>query len=304
MNKESQNAKQEIEVLLSRIKSCGLSADEPVLSNYCYESLIKKEKEKVKLQVYFGKKGIKKVLQGNKDSSLHAQLSEIVFGKTLFTGLKPEELSEPNSYIGTDESGKGDFFGPLVIAGVGLDEQEIQALKKIGVKDSKALVDTSISKISFEIKKIIGNNFSIILITPETYNKLFLQMKNVNRILAWGHAKVIENILEKKNYSEAISDKFGDESLILNSLQSKGSKINLYQRTKAERYTAVAAASILARDKFNFWFESNSKELNIKLPKGASEKVILTANEIKSKFGEDSLTKYVKRHFKTFEKLT
>ena len=86
----------------------------------------------------------------------------------------------------------------------------------------------------------------------------------MNRILGWAHAKVIENLLENQiNVEEAISDKFGDEKYIYTSLQEKGKNITLHQVTKAERYTAVAAASILARDRFNSWFRHEKAKIGI-----------------------------------------
>ena len=162
---------------------------------------------------------------------------------------------EPEQYIGTDESGKGDYFGPLVICGVYVNKDTSSRLKNIGVKDSKVLSDNAIKDITLRIKKIIDNNYDIIVITPGKYNILHEKMKNVNRILGWGHAKVLHNLLEKCEAKEAISDKFGDEKYIVDSLPEQWKDIKLHQLIKAERFTAVAAASILARNKFCEWFE-------------------------------------------------
>jgi ribonuclease HIII len=128
-------------------------------------------------------------------------------------------------------------------------------------------------------------------------------MKNVNKILGWSHAKVIENLLEKENVANAISDKFGDERLIQSQLQEKGKKINLMQFTKAEKYTAVAAASILARNRFNEWFVEQVKTNNLVLPKGASKIVDTTLRYIKEKYGVGYLYDIAKVHFKTTNKI-
>ena len=162
---------------------------------------------------------------------------------------------------------------------------------------------TEIEKSSKEIKKIAGNHYSLVAIFPEKYNELYRSFRNVNRLLGWGHAKVLENILDKQEVVEAISDKFGDESFIRNSLQEKGKKVILHQFTRAERYTAVAAASILARDRFNDWFAERNKELNFQLPKGASSQVEQAARELKSLYGEDFLKRIAKLHFKTSKKI-
>ncbi|MCL5029908.1 MAG: ribonuclease HIII [Bacteroidetes bacterium] len=269
---------------------------------YNFEVTVSGKSDQIKVLVYFGKKGIKTVLQGNVDSKIYHEINNLLFGEKLSLNSL-DDFSEPENYIGTDESGKGDYFGPLVICGVFADKKNLAELKKIGVKDSKELSDNLIKKISLEIKEIIGNKFSIIIITPEKYNQLHEKMKNVNRILGWAHAKVLENLLEKFETGEAISDKFGDENYIRNSLQGKGKNILLHQYTKAERYTAVAAASILAREKFCNWFDVQKNKYGLELPKGASSKVDNEARSIKEKFGYEKLNELVKLHFKTTLKI-
>ena len=269
---------------------------------YNYEVTLSGKNEKIKIQVFFGKKGTKTLLQGNKESELYKKIFDLVFGAGLFVETN-SDFKEPEEYIGTDESGKGDYFGPLVIAGVYADSKTIALLKKAGVRDSKELNDSAVNKISFEIKKIIGNKFSIVVISPEKYNKLYNDFKNLNKLLGWAHSRVLENILKIQSSAEAISDKFGDERFIINSLQEKGKEIKLHQFTKAEKFTAVAAASILARNKLNEWFSYKSSEINIEIPKGASEKVEGTARKLISLFGTEFVSKLVKLHFKTSGKI-
>jgi ribonuclease HIII len=283
-------------------ESYGLSVSTITKAAYNYESVVSDGKDKVKLQVYFGKKGNKVVLQGNKELDLYKKLRELVFGEDLFSN-GTTEIKEPEIYIGTDESGKGDYFGPLIIAGVFVNGETIRKLRIAGVRDSKDLNETAIRKTAAEIKKIISEAYNIITITPEKYNELYLNFKNVNKLLGWGHAKVLENILEKFPAAEAISDKFGNERYIKDSLQKEGKNLNLVQVTKAERFTAVAAASILARDKFNEWFEKKNKELKVQLPKGASSAVEQKAVELKNMFGREFLLNLVKLHFKTSKKI-
>ena len=252
--------------------------------------------------MYFGKKGIKTILQGNINSVLYAEINKIVFGETLFKVNNPI-TDEPNQYIGTDESGKGDYFGPLVICGVYVNQNTFSALKKAGVKDSKELSDDAIREISFKIEGIIENSYDLISLTPGKYNILHDKMKNVNRILGWGHAKVLNNLLEKYDVKEAISDKFGDDKYIINSLPEQWQNIKLHQYTKAERFIAVAAASILARKKFCEWFEVQKRGLGFELPKGASSLVEEAALKIKNIYGFDKLNELVKFHFKTTLKI-
>jgi len=172
-------------------------------------------------------------------------------------------------------------------------------LDEIGVRDSKLISHGLIRNLAESIKKISGQEcFNIVIINPPRYNELYAKFGNLNKLLAWGHAKVLENILNQKESVTAISDKFGDERLILESLQEKGKRLQLHQFHKAEKYTAVAAASILARDRFNDWFDKQKKELMIDLPKGSSQKVKDAARQIKAQYSDEILHKLTKAHFK------
>jgi len=204
-------------------------------------------------------------------------------------------------YIGTDESGKGDYFGPLIIAGVLVDEKNILTFQEMGLRDSKKISDFSIAKLAPKIKE--ASSHSIIIINPGKYNELYGKFKNLNSLLAWGHARAIENILEKTHCQNAVSDKFGNESLIKNALMKKGKKINLIQETKAEdKNIAVAAASILARDEFLKRIKNLSLEYGIQFQKGAGEKVKTQTEEFIQKYGFEMLSNIAKMHFKTTPK--
>ena len=204
-------------------------------------------------------------------------------------------------YVGTDESGKGDFFGPLVIAGVMLDEKNRLIFEELGIKDSKTLKDEQILKMAQQIQK--HSVYSVVAISNEKYNELYTKFKNLNKLLAWGHARVIENILEKQSCEYALSDKFGDESLIQNALQKHGKKIILEQRTKAESDIAVAAASVLARATFVQKMNYMETFFGLKFPKGCNDRVKLAASEFIKKYGKGRLKEVCKAHFKTYNEV-
>jgi ribonuclease HIII len=199
--------------------------------------------------------------------------------------------------IGIDESGKGDYFGPLVIAAVFVDATTQGELALMEVRDSKKISDGRILEMAPDIKTICPH--SVIAIGPQKYNELYAKIRNLNRLLAWGHAKALENLLERVSCDRAISDQFGDERLILNALQEKGRKIVLEQRTKAESDMAVAAASILARAEFLLRLKRLSDEVGTTLPKGASPAVELAARMVIKKHGQERLGSVAKLHFKT-----
>jgi len=199
--------------------------------------------------------------------------------------------------IGIDESGKGDYFGPLVIAAVFVDVTTQGELALMGVRDSKKISDGRILEMAPDIRAICPH--SLIAIGPPKYNELYAKIKNLNRLLAWGHAKALENLLGRVSCERAISDQFGDTQLILNALQEKGRKIVLEQRTKAESDLAVAAASIVARAEFLMRLKRLSDEVGTTLPKGASPAVELAAKMVVKKHGQERLSTVAKLHFKT-----
>ena len=211
------------------------------------------------------------------------------------------EEEEYVPHAGLDESGKGDYFGPLVIACAYLDDHAARKLLNAGVKDSKAIKSAArIAALANEIMRASNGRFAIVTIGPEAYNRLYQQFRNLNSMLAWGHARALENLLEKApECTSVLADKFAGEHLIRNALLAKGKNVVLTQRTKAESDIAVAAASILARNAFVARMDAISRELNIDIPKGAGPAVLAAARTIVAEHGQDTLAKYVKLHFKT-----
>lgn len=203
--------------------------------------------------------------------------------------------------IGIDESGKGDYFGPLVIAAVFVTPTSEQDLALMQVRDSKKISDGRILEMAPDIRLLCPH--SVVAIGPQRYNELYAKIKNLNRLLAWGHARALENLLQQVDCELAIADQFGDERLILTALQEKGKRIRLVQRTKAESDLAVAAASILARADFLWRLQRLSQEVNTALPKGASASVALAGRMVVKKYGRDRLGAVAKLHFKTTQQV-
>ena len=207
-----------------------------------------------------------------------------------------ELFPSEKGHIGTDESGKGDYFGPLVVAGVFIPAKQEPVLKELGVKDSKRFTDNRVREMADVIKR--GYKHSLVVIGPEKYNELYSKLRNLNRILAWAHSRAIENILEEVPCSLAITDQFGDKLYVLNALMKKGKNIELIQRPKAEEDLAVAAASILARAEFLRRLYFLSREVGVSLPKGSSPRAEEAGLELVKLHGEKILDKVAKKHFK------
>jgi len=208
--------------------------------------------------------------------------------------------------IGVDESGKGDFFGPMCVAGVYVNETVLAAWEDAGVRDSKNISsDKKISDLAKLIKDTPGCVTTVVPIGNEAYNRLHAKMGSVNAVLAWGHARVIENLMGQRHHMnpppvKAISDQFAaSKTVVQRALMAMGKELELVQRHKAEEDMAVAAASILARDEFVKRLAALGKSYEVEFPKGAGTNVDALAKEFVGKHGPDELAKVAKMHFRT-----
>jgi ribonuclease HIII len=208
---------------------------------------------------------------------------------------------EPDGLIGIDEAGKGDYFGPLVIAACYSDEKIDMEFGKIGLRESKNISDYRAFILEKQIRKL--SPFEIVVIGPEKYNQLHTKMRNLNRLLAWGHARALENLLAKSNPREVVADQFGDKRLIENALMKKGRNVTLTQKHKAESVPAVAAASVLARAEFLKRLKKLSDEYGINLHKGAGPPVDEAGKRFIEKYGKRELEKVAKIHFKNSKRI-
>jgi len=257
---------------------------------------------KNKLSVTVYEKGPKILVQGKGvEEFVQFELEPKILGEAR---LGYEEVHSPEifeAHFGIDESGKGDFFGPLVISGVYVDKGIARKLLDAGVQDSKRIgSDAKIRSLAQIIRQKTGGLFDTVLIGPGKYNELYAKFGNLNTLLGWGHARVIENLLAKKpDCPRALSDQFADASVIQRALLRHGRKIELQQKTRAEADVAVAAASILAREAFIDWLERRGKMLGLRLDRGVSAGVKETARKIVENGGAAGLREVAKVHFRT-----
>lgn len=219
--------------------------------------------------------------------------------QTTTSPAPPEQFSP---HAGIDESGKGDFFGPLVVACVFVPDQDAaEKLVALGVRDSKEIKnDAVIARLASSLLRVVNGKAGIVAIGPEAYNRIYSSFGSLNRLLAWGHARALENLLGKAPECTAVlADKFGNENLIKRALMDAGKKVALTQRTKAESDVAVAAASILARAEFVRRLNLLGKTIGLTLPKGAGVPVDEAAARLAEKGGEPLLSQVAKMHFRT-----
>lgn len=255
-----------------------------------------------KLNVSVYQKGPKVLIQGKgTEDFVRFILEPEVLGEAK---LGYEEILDPDQFsphFGIDESGKGDYFGPLVIAGVFTNATIARSLIDAGIMDSKRITSaTRIRKLAAIIRATPGCLWEMVSIGPERYNHMLSSFHNLNQLLAWGHARVIEKLaIAKPDCPRTLSDQFARPEILQRALRSKHLSLTLDQRTKGESDIAVAAASILARERFIDWIDKTSAACGIPLPLGASEAVIHAARQLVTQRGPDALTKTAKLHFRT-----
>jgi len=263
----------------------------------------------VGLNIYPAKAGGAKVVFDRADTPEADEIAALLGGspsapkskKAASIEIEPV-LPDARGWIGSDESGKGDYFGPLVVAAVALTFDNWRALQALGVQDSKSLSDARASSLASQIRTAFPNK--VVVIGNRRYNDLWEEMGSVNRLLAWAHARAIEDVTDlAPEATAAVADQFGDESLIRNALMRKGRDLQLVQMHRAERDPAVAAASILARAEFLRRLDALSRDAGVKLPKGASPAVEATARALVASRGRDVLRDVAKVHFKTTQRV-
>jgi len=247
------------------------------------------------------------VIQGRSSEELLVQLRcEVDFEleESQEPGKKsksPAPVVNQDECIGIDESGKGDFFGPLVVAAVFVDRKMAGVLREYGVQDSKNISDGQIKKLSSLITANCPH--SVIYLRPEKYNQLYESFGNLNRLLAWAHATSLEDVLGKVTCGKAISDQFAKRDVVSPFLKERGRQIVLEQTPKAERFISVAAASIVARHRFVHGLAELSEMAGVTLPKGCGQGVVELGRRLMSSGRQELFPSIAKLHFKTYESL-
>jgi ribonuclease HIII len=195
--------------------------------------------------------------------------------------------------IGSDETGKGEWYGPLVVGALAATPEAVMRLRKLGVKDSKLLSLPKISEMASQIGSMSGVQFKSLVLLPKKYNDLFSEFaaenKNLNDLLAWAHSATIKELLSKLRFKQAkvVIDKFDAETMDLRLKTVDKSNLDIIQKSKGETEVPVASASIMAKMIFEREVEDLSKEYDVDLKASGPENV-----------GKDVLPFVAKTHFK------
>ena len=309
-----------IQELQDKFKALNLDELKLKTINYGKQFVLLRQKDKAVLSVYNGKKG-RKTVWGGSESLLQTEAINLVNGKTdteqkynAECGTNDGKISLLEDipgfdylWVGSDESGKGDFFGPLVVASVMVNKEIALELINIGVKDSKTLKDVKIEELAGMIEKIAPNNI-VLALKPEAYNLRYQQLKekkqNLNNLLSNGHIAVLSKALEaNKQCHFALVDRFTVKNNIADMVQKSFPWVTVVQQPRAEADVAVAAASILARAKFVKVMDELSTLAGVELPKGGGKNATECAKHILLQYGEEKLAKLVKMHFANYKVL-
>ena len=277
---------------------------------YGHQLVFVRGEEKVTVSVYYNKKNQFRLVWPNSKNSLCIELMEhLGFGgqSAQEQGARIEDSGLKDfkdCWAGSDESGKGDFFGPLVVAAVAVNNETANALTLAGVRDCKELTDKKVLELETVIKeKALA--YSVLELLPEQYNLRYAQLKNLNTLNASGHFHALKNVLTAVPQAEgALIDQFLKDDIILKELRKVFPGKRFMQRPRAEENIAVGAASVLARAQFIRSMEKLAEEAGVgPLPKGSGPVQATVAREIAAKFGKESLTKFVKTHFVTYKEV-
>lgn len=201
------------------------------------------------------------------------------------------------AHIGVDEAGKGDIFGPLVIAGAVVQPEQSSLLQAHGVRDSKILTSAQIQHLADWLPNRCP--IEVLVLSPADYNAHYAELGNLNQLLGWGHARVIEALYARTGVELALSDQFSERPHIRQALDAAGCPVRLEERPHAETDLAVAAASICARAAFERALEELRHKSGFHLPFGASDPAIpVILRKVQQRWGEEGLRRIAKLHFK------
>ncbi len=215
--------------------------------------------------------------------------------------LQKQPRPPPALWIGTDEAGKGDYFGPLVVAGVAVRREDLDVLHTLGIDDSKALADARLPEMAQGICALCRTE--VLSIGPAKYNELYARIGNLNRLLAWAHGKVIENLLEAGPVDWVLIDQFAQGPTMRRALGPLGQKVSLTERTKAEEDPACGAASVLARNTYLRGLAALSKKWGVRLRGGAGAPTLASGREFLKVHGREALNEVGKVHFATTQQI-
>lgn len=293
--------------ILPLLAQRGIHIDAEAAIPYGWQLRLSRGRETAVLNVYHSaKKGVSTVIGGKQESGLHQELSALLHKQS--QAPAKATMHTWQSWIGSDECGKGDFFGPLVVVAFAADTAMLTRLKELGVRDSKAMRDDEITTVAHAIYAEYPSRAKCIIIKPERYNQLIADFKSkgktLNDLLAWQHSSAILDLRASiPEVNGALVDQFSPSKKVAAGIKTKEPSFNVIERHGAEADPAVAAASILARYQFVQAMRQLSGYFGMELPKGAGARVDTAARKFVERYTEKRLGEVAKLHFKNTAKV-
>jgi len=245
----------------------------------------------------------KLVVQGKGAEAWHTQYmgtKEIAPSKKASPDLAASKFPPVARSMGSDEAGKGDTFGPLVVAAVAVSEEQAELLQSSKVADSKVLDDTRIRILGPWIRE--NFDFEIRCLMPADYNQAWKDAgSNVNALLTQLHFDCLRELASRSGYSNMVVDRFSPSCPVGKRLRAVQPELEVVEVPRAEAHLAVAAASVLAREKFLMAMEELSTAWAMTIPRGSGSPVPPALRKFFQMHGAQQMHQVVKLHFKNVQ---
>jgi len=286
--------------VLPRLHANGLFPEEMDPIPYGLKLVFPEGKHNAVVNVYFSKKKGLSIVAGPGPAQKQA---EAIIGLMRSAPQAPAAEAALARWIGTDEAGKGDYFGPLVVAGAHVDRASAEQLVALGATDSKRLNDDRIRKLDAEIRRLLRSGIATVIVGPRRYNELYADFSRrgskLNGLLAWGHGRAVKDLLLRElPFDAVVVDRFASQAVIRRGMPDG---VRILARSKAEDNPAVAAASIVARAAYVKRLEELSERFGVRLVPGAGPGALRAGRDIVERHGPDVLREVAKHHFRTTE---
>jgi len=284
--------------VLPRLHANGLFPDAMDPIPYGLKLVFPEGKHDAVVNVYFSKK---KGLSLVADAGPAKERAEAIIGLMRTAPAAPPAEAALARWIGTDEAGKGDYFGPLVVAAARVDRSSAEQLVALGATDSKRLDDDRIRKLAAGIHRLLRRDVATVIVGPKRYNELYADFarrgSKLNGLLAWGHGRAVKDLQQRGvSFEAVVVDRFASQAVIRRGMPDG---VRILARSRAEDNPAVAAASIVARAAYVQRLDDLSERYGVPVVPGAGPGALAAGRALVDKHGPAVLRDVAKHHFRT-----
>mgnify|MGYP002537592858 FL=1 len=212
----------------------------------------------------------------------------------------------PLSHIGCDETGSGDFFGPLCVVACYIDERDYDWLMSLNIRDPKLMTPQEVIDIAREIKDRLV--YSLLILDNSHYNQMAAAGNNLANIKAKLYNQAVTNVMQKvaMKVDKKVVNQFVSPKTYYNYLKSEVIVVKdlSFEQKGEEQYFAIMCSSILSKYAFYQYFNNMSRSLKVKLPRGNTSSVVdHVAVSIAKKYGKKMLLKVTKTNMTNYKRI-